>query len=253
MSLPRPKSEAEYLGLFSSKQTIKYMCDASILYMYSDTAAKSIFDYEPNAKILIVLRNPIEAAFSWYCQMRYTGNETLGTFDEALEVESNRWVGNELPKYGLAAECPKVLFYRKIMSYPDQLRKFKDLFPKDQIKIILHDDFLKNSEQIFGEVADFLNIDKTFKPEFKVVNPRKERKNPKFHAFLKKYFAAITKQLLPVRFRLALIRKVDNLTTRESSPEKISQSAKLILQDEYHTSINELEIMLNRDLSTWKG
>ena len=107
--LPRAQTDEEYLKLFSLEVKAKILGDASVLYLYSKVAAARIREYASDARILMVLRNPVEAMYSWHSQMVFTANEPIGDFARALEAEEERKAGRKIPSAGNGARCPALL------------------------------------------------------------------------------------------------------------------------------------------------
>ena len=74
-------NDRKYLSLFAAATNEKWVGEASIWYLYSQRAAQEIKAYDPNAAIIIMLRNPLEMGYSMFYQSSYTGNEILPTFE----------------------------------------------------------------------------------------------------------------------------------------------------------------------------
>ena len=77
-------------------------------------AAKLIYEFNPEAKIIIMLRNPVEVMYSLYHQYLFNGNEDLPTFEQALAAEPQRKQGLNLPK---GVIVPEGLYYRDFVQF----------------------------------------------------------------------------------------------------------------------------------------
>jgi hypothetical protein len=250
LDLPKPKSEQEYLSLFSVTPDTKVLADASILSLYSHQSAQSITQYVPHPKILMILRNPVDAMYAWYSQMSFVRNEPLSSFQAALDAEAERKQGRLIPTYGSTKFCPQLLFYRDIMRYAEQIERYFSVLSRDQIMIFTYDDFKADSAAVYSKVLDFLELD-SFTPKSQQVNANKERRMPGLHSFLKKTLAEPAKALLPTKTRSDLIVLIDKINSREVKRPQMDEQLKADLQAECLPDIIRLEKLIGRDLSHW--
>ncbi len=250
LDLPKPKSEKEYLSLFSVTPDTKILADASILSLYSHQSAQSIAEYVSHPKILMILRNPIDAMYSWYSQMAFVRNEPLPNFQAALDAESERKKGRLIPTYGAVKSCPQLLFYRDIMRYADQIERYFSVFSREQILILTYDDFKADLTAFYSEIIDFIDLD-PFTPQSQKVNANKERRMPGLHSFLKKTLAEPAKALLPSKLRSDLLMLMDKINSREVQRPQLDESLKASLKAECLPDIIGLEKIIEQDLSHW--
>ena len=82
--------ERAYLSLFEGAENQKRIGEASVLYLYSECAACEIKAFSPSARIIIMLRNPVEMMYSWYSERLYVGHEDIDDFESAIDAESDR-------------------------------------------------------------------------------------------------------------------------------------------------------------------
>ena len=162
LDLPKPKSEDEYLGLFEPSEATRILGEGSVLCLYSTVAADRIKAYQPGARILMFLREPVAAAYSWYAQMRFTANEPLDTFEAALDAEAARKKGDRTGMAGAAVDCPQLLYYRDVYSYAPQVERYLHAFDREQLLILSYDDFTSDWRAVYRDVCAFLHVD----PEF---------------------------------------------------------------------------------------
>ncbi len=251
-AIAKPKTEQEYLSLFDPDKHTEYLLDASILSMHSKAAAASIASYAPNAKIVVMLRNPAEVMYSWHGQMLYTANETIPDFEQALAAESERKQGRMIPQAGTAKDCPQLLFYRELTDYALQLERYFKLFHSDQIHIAFYEDFKQSPEAVFSGIIQFLELDNTFQPDFRVSNDStKGRKSWKLHYLIKKAFAAPAQALLPAQLRLDLIMFYNRLNNQKQARLPLDPDLKKALIAEASPGIERLGALLNKDMSSW--
>lgn len=161
-----PMESDHYLGLFSGAQPEQICGEASACYLYSKVAAKEIYDFNPQAKIIVILREPVDFLRSYHLQSLKnlpTEAETIKGFQHALNLEPSRKLGENLPPKCL---IPEFLYYRERVKYVEHLQRFYNYFGADQIKVIIYDDWVKDNQGIYKDVLDFLDIDPDFEPSF---------------------------------------------------------------------------------------
>lgn len=252
LDLPGPATEAEYLALFEPGPQTRILCDASILYLYSREAAERIRCYAPDAAILMLLRNPLEAMLSWHSQMVFTANENFRDFGQALRAEPERKAGRRRPRTGVAARCPELLFYRDVMRYAEQIERYLAVFDRDQIRILFYEDFVAAPLEVYAGILGFLRLD-PFEPRLRRVNVNKERRSWKLHSALKVAFAAPARALLSPRLRLDLIGWLDRLNSRELRRNPIDAELERQLREELRPEIERLGELTGHDLSHWSS
>lgn len=129
----------------------KVIGGADVNLMYSPIAPDRIHMFNPNMKLIAVLRNPIDRAYSAYWFARRNGWELCKTFEEALGKEHKRVKGKYKEQVGLT--------YLTHGHYYDQLKRYIDLFGYSNLHIILTDDFKINSEEAVKNTLNFLGVD----------------------------------------------------------------------------------------------
>jgi hypothetical protein len=142
------KDKKEYFKLFKNSHEEKIIAEGSTDYLYFKQTAYDIKKESPNAKIIIMLRNPIQRAFSAYKHLRRDMRETL-SFRKGLNIEEERIKKN----YGF------IWYYKSVGMYYSQVKTYLDVFGDEQVKIILFEDFKENTRVILNEILLFLELD----------------------------------------------------------------------------------------------
>ena len=101
----------DYLSTFSSHGGERYRGDHSVFYLYSCEAAREIQDFAPDARIVVVLRNPVDQMYSQHSELLYQGDENIRDFGAALEAEKDRSLGRRIPP---GCRKPFALQYRAV-------------------------------------------------------------------------------------------------------------------------------------------
>jgi len=168
-----PVSAERYAALFSPATSAhKALGDVGVWYLLSTDAADEIYQYAPQAKIIIMLRRPVEMLYSLHSQLLYSGEEDLVDFGAALEAEAERAEGHRIPHSthrGLEAPPSECLLYSRVGAFAAQVERYLSRF--EQVHVVLHDDIVNDPAEVFRGVLDFLEVDSSFKADFSVVNP----------------------------------------------------------------------------------
>lgn len=141
------KEESKYIDLFKSVKNEKIIGEASVDYLYYYNTAYDINKFSSNAKIIIILRNPVDRAFSTYVHLRGAGRENL-TFEEALQQEKSRMNNN----------YEFIWFYKDVGKYYQQVKTYLEVFGEENVLIILFDELKKDIKSVMKKIMFFLNI-----------------------------------------------------------------------------------------------
>jgi Sulfotransferase domain len=163
-----------YLSLFKDANTQKRIGEASTAYLSSPESARRIYDAVPDAKIIMVLRNPVDRAYSLYKWMFQHGYETISRFEEALEAEIHD--RKDKPEF-MSGKFYKGSFsyywdflYFSSGLYYEQVKRYYHLFPKGQMAVIIFEEFAKDTRQTVRSLYKFLGVDTAFDPEIQIHN-----------------------------------------------------------------------------------
>ncbi len=232
----------EYYSLFNDVKKETAIGEASPSYLYNKQCAALINKHLPKTKIIAIIRQPVERAYSNYLHAKRSDREPINNFEDALNSEEKRIKNNWSPLYHYKAQG----FYYK------QLKRYYNLFPKEQIKIILFKDLITNPEKVTKEVFKFLRIDNTFVADTsKKANVSGKPKGLFGWLIMKmRKYNLIPNiefgRILP-KFMISIILKMIY-----AKPDKISNNfvAKLT-KKHYQEDIKKLETLIAKDLSHW--
>lgn len=235
-----------YLDLFSKAKSEKILGDASTNYIYSKTSANQIYKFNPKAKIIIMLREPVSFLHSLHMQYVNETSEDIENFEKALEAEKNRKNGKKIAS---RIRCPSYLFYSDRVKYAEQIKRFLKVFPKSQVKIIIFDDFKKDNAKIYKETLEFLEIDPSFVPDFKGVHESKTPKSKLLNKFFRNpLLTNILKSILPLRVYDKIQLKVQAMLMRQEKRKPIYQKLREKLMKKFKPEVVKLNKLLQRDL-----
>ncbi len=252
---PRPSLDY-YLSLYKNVQQETAIGDASVWYLYSKKAAQEIYSFAPEAKIIILLRNPTDLLYSLHSQQFYNGNENIASFGEALAAESDRRQGRRLPPL---IGCPyEALYYSEVVHFTEQLTRYFEVFGKEQVKVIIFEDFIKKTKEIHVEILQFLNLENDFPITYQRINANKKTRNTALRNFLKARPAALIKTaklLLPSRnLRQKILSTLWQWNTVYEERPPLSPQLRQQLDTQFQPEIEELSALLGQDLvEKWQG
>ena len=144
----------QYCQLFQEATTEKAIGEASTIYLSNPKAPHRIKHYLPEVKLIAILRDPAERAFSSYVHLVRDGYENL-SFTEAVEAEPTRIKENWQPLW----------YYKERGFYYEQLQKYFAIFKPEQIKIYLYEDLAVDSTAVIQDLSRFLGVDDSFTPD----------------------------------------------------------------------------------------
>jgi hypothetical protein len=234
-----------YKLLFKKAVNEKAIGESTVLYLYFyQTAIQNIKKYlGDDIKIIIMLRNPIERAYSAYLFASRTMQENL-SFSDALEINSERYAEN--------SSLSPMILYKELGLYYNMVKAYIENFK--HVHCIIYDDFVTNTNEEVFKVFNFLNVtDKYNIDTSKVINSGGMLWDSNITKELlmgSGKFKKIMKILIPKKVRIKTKQKlVKKFTSR--APE-IEKNLRKNLFSFYNSDIRELEKLINRDLSVWR-
>ena len=126
-------------------------------YLYYEDAPKNIRECIPEVKIIVILREPVERAFSAWVHLTRDGREKL-SFLDALNDESRR----------IKENWAEIWHYKEEGMYYKQLKRYFDFFSKENIKVILYEDFKQKPALVYSDICDFIGVNNSFVPDMNV-------------------------------------------------------------------------------------
>lgn len=237
------KGKVSLKKYFSLLDHCKITGDFSTAYLSDPISAKKIYKHNPDAKIIILLRDPVFRAQSLYNWMTMEGYEYISSFEKALRIEPRRWK-NPSP---LMIENNYNYYYFSSGLYYEQVKRYTDLFKN--VLFIKFSDLVKNPQEKYVVVCKFLNI-KPGKIISRKSNVSKKVISPKLQYCLR-IISIFGNKLVP-SFKKTERDQLLSLGIREEPPEKLPEKTEKILRQKYRSDINKLEKLTELDLEDWK-
>jgi len=210
---------------------VKAIGEASPLYMYLEEVPKRIYELLPDVKLIFILRNPINRAYSHYFHEVRLGYEDL-SFEKAIEIEEERLLLGDI-------------FSKQHYSYKDRgkyiirIKSFRKYFSNDQMLVLITEDLGQNPEKVMKKIFEFLGVNTNFtSPNWG--SKHHKGKIPRIRELDK----------FKIKIRIRLIRRFINYINLKDYPPMKPQT-KEYLTNYFKPYNKELEKFLKINLSGW--
>ena len=235
----------EYASLFEAAGGQRAIGESSNIYLNISRSAQRIHHYCRSAKIMAILRNPVERAFSNFLHLIGMGLEPYSDFADALKAEEKRVKDGWHPMW----------FYKQTGHYHTLLQPYFELFEKSRIRVFLYDDLAKDPVGCVQSVFEFLEVDRSFRPDVSEVHKvTGVPGNKSLHKFLteKNRLKTLVKALVPERFREHYRTNVaKKIVKRNLVKPALSADIRRELIVEFRDEVLKLQDLIGRDLSHW--
>ena len=228
----------DYKSLFDRVKDEKAIGEATVSYLWSATAAGNIHARIPEAKIVMILRDPAERAFSHYMHQLAEGL-TRSTFRKHIEQAER----------GNSGEINALHPFLELGLYYEQVKRYLDLFPRENIRIYWYEDEWGEPKQLLADLFRFLNVDPAFAPDTsqRALERRAPRLIPMVY-WLKKYdLWEPARRVIPAALRPGIRSAV----FRRRASLVMDTKDREYLIGYYRDDVRKLASLLNRDLEAW--
>jgi hypothetical protein len=254
-----PATLEEYLALFAPAAAAQTVGEASPTYLVSHTAAGLIAEVQPQARIVAILREPASFLRSLHLQLVQSHVESVKDLGKAISLERERRQGKRIPR---RSHRPQSLQYSEHVRYVEQLRRYEELFPREQILVLIYDDWRSENEQTLRRVLRFLGVDDNASIAVKDVNPtvlvRSQPLEEMMNAVstgrgpISRAAKAAVKTVAPQRLRREAFRAIrQNVVLGEPKPP--DAALMLELRRRFKGEVEALSAHLERDLTKLWG
>ena len=227
----------EYKSHYNKVNSEKAIGEISPSYLYYSDSAKKIYDTLGKIKIIIILRNPFEKAYSQYMHLVRDKRETLSFWD-ALQIEKQRM------KEGWS----DIWRYAESSLYTDRIKTFINVFGKSNVKIILFEDFISETNSVMKDIFKFLNVENDI-----ILNTNKiyNKSGKSKSKLIARFFSApnllktVIKKMIPEKIRIPI--RLFILDRNTGNKEEIDKKSKISLKEYFLKDIKNLEILINKN------
>jgi hypothetical protein len=237
-----------YLQLFADARPDQIRGEGSTWYLYSRDAARNIHAVNPDARIIAMLRNPVQMLYSLHGRRVYGGSEDLRRFEEALAAEADRKRGERLPA---RPRNVKALFYREVGSYAGQLERYIATFGREKVHIIIFEELRASPTGAYRAALEFLGVDPDFEPDLRPVNESVERRFWRLQQLLLSPRAVrLGRALVPVRARPYVGRAWDAVNSRGQKRDPLDARVARKLHAELLPDMIRVGELIGRDVTS---
>ena len=226
----------KYHALFDDTNS-KLKGEGSVSYLFYNNVPAKIKEYNPNAKIIIMLRNPIDRAFSHYL-MDYRLGVVSNTFEDIVFKQS---------KHKHAS-----LFYQqyiKVSEYTVQIERYLDFFSTENILVIDYEDFKEDVLGVVNKTFLFLGVNQGFAPD--VIKKYNTFTMPKNYLIRFVYSFVILRRLLTYIIPPVFISEIRSVLFKSNKKPILEDSTRDFLRKHFRNDINALSVLLKKDFSRW--
>lgn len=252
---PRIKTLQEYTEIFAgSSDAHLRIGEASVYYLRSSVAIANIREFNPEAKIIAMFRNPVEMVYSLHSQLLYVAEEREHDFETAWRLQERRSRGLDLPPGSRGAF---LLQYAQVGQFGTQAQRLLSIFPPAQVKLILFDDFAASPQAVYDDLIGFLGVPHDNRTDFPRINDNKRARLSWLGGFARKPPRVLRtavqrlKQAVGAEGINAVKTRIVGLNTVKERREPLSPEFRGELVETFREEVALLSRLLNRDLSHW--
>jgi hypothetical protein len=245
------ETEEEYLSFFSGLKG-EIFGEASVWTFYSKMASAELKAFNPQAKLILLLRNPWDLLQSLHAQHLMDADENLKDLNEALERDLLREPDN--PTSWSKNFKSRPLLWKSLL-FSECLKQWKSDWG-DQLKVVLFQDLAENPLQTFKSVCAHIGVSSSFEPSFEVHNKRQSIRSAGMQALIDRpnsNLQKLARSIVPnktVRHRIMSAAKSFN-TTKANQASSLSLENQIALSDLLSEDIERTRILLGRELNHW--
>lgn len=266
--LPKVKETQFFLNLSEYEKGISYYFEKYFLscsdsnallgeidpeLLFSENAPQRLFEtLGSELKILIILRDPVKRAYSQYQMSKSRGLETL-SFLEAIELEQKRIVLDDTEKGSNSKR--KHFSYIARGLYVQQIKRYFNYWDRSNIKIVIFEELMDKKKKGYEGILEFIGATKTESLMFDLKsNYATETRAPKLSKLINtdNPIRNAVGKFIPPSFKPAIVRMLRKSMSTRSKNKLNSLDEKQIYQKYFKSEINDLENLLDRDLSFWR-
>ncbi|MBT8260389.1 MAG: sulfotransferase [Flavobacteriaceae bacterium] len=248
--------------LYSNYNSEKYILHSYVNYIYFSKLFVKRISYHPelmSSKFLIVLRNPVDRAYSAYWEAIKTGRSSINqSFEDSLEFEKSLFNQNSLDTY---LNTPDLLFDKVGRSkigaiahyshglYYDQIKDIVDAFGKKNIKVVIFEELIKNKKKQIADILDFLKIESNFEFEFNYTNKSGTPKSILIQKLINNTFIpSFIKNAFSITLRAKFKRALLKANIKQEKYQPIKEKTREMLTNSYLENVKKTSKLLNIDL-----
>lgn len=230
--------------------------EASPFYLFSQVAFQNMAAYDPQAKVVLILRNPVDFVESYHQLNLSLLREDEPDLAKAWDLQALRKQGQHIPSGARQAD---LLLYGEVGQFGRYVERLLAIFPKQQVKVFLFDDLQADPRAVYEQLLAFIGVPSDRRMEFPPVNANFENRSallarlfhppqPVYQFFMKGI------SLFGIGFmkQVSLVyNRIERLNTTRAARKQMDPALRQRLLAHFRTDIVKLSALIERDLSTW--
>jgi len=258
---PRPGQSADqlrqqYLSRYHRELGSEHQAigDGSVSYLYQPDAIRRALQFDPRAKFIVLVRDPVEMMRSYHSRMLFQLDEDEVDFARAWELQASRAAGQRIPK---RCRDARLLQYGMLGKLGMHLERLFEVAGRERCHVIVFDDFVEDPRAVYLSALAFIGVDDDGKVKFKRKRGSSGFKsrwlqqfvmNPPSWAFR---LLAISDAKMLKRLK-GLRKRIKTLNSRDSKQRQImTEEMRATLRDYFAEDVAKLSGLLSRDFSHW--
>jgi hypothetical protein len=259
---PRPGMSTEdlrqqYLSRYHPDLKADYQAigDGSVSYLYSPEAIRRVLEFDPRAKFIVLVRNPVEMMRSYHSRMLFQLDEDEEDFARAWDRQADRAAGRNIPR---RCRDARLLQYGHLGKLGMHLERLFEVAGRERCHVIVFDDFVENPRAVYLRALEFLGVDDDGQTRFKRRRGTSGFKyrwlqqfvmNPPPWAFR---LLAISNTRMLKRLK-GLRKRIKTLNARKDEQRQIlTEEMRGRLREYFAEDVHRLSRLLSRDFSHWR-
>jgi hypothetical protein len=245
----------EYTALFSDA-TDRHLAvgESSTCYLRSDTALHRIRDFSPDARIVVMVRNPVDLVHSLHSQALLGLNEEENDIEQAWRLQDARRRCEHIPR---SCRSPRFLQYAEVARLGEQLARLLGVFDPRRVSIIVFDDFVSDTRQVYEDVLEFLDVPSDDRRDFPRTNPGRVARSRLLARVARRPPQMLLGPYLRLKKRrgwndLGITDWLKRVNEREVDRPPLTREFRAELIEEFRPDVDLLAQILGRDLSDWQ-
>jgi hypothetical protein len=242
--------EKKYLALFNGADGKKAIGEATAGYLFSKEAIQNIYDFNKEAKIIVMLRRPFDLIHSLHTHQQFSFDEDEPDFAKAWALQDERLRGEKVPPRCSEAEF---LQYREIGRLGKQVERLCSVFPPEQVRFFLLEELAKDPGAVYRQALEFLNLSDDQRESFPKFNEKKAHRFGWLFGLFEprpRWFQALIERIRSLlgpkgwdRFQRIFVKKPNVSPVPESLRDEINEM--------YRDDIELLARLTGKNLEHW--
>jgi hypothetical protein len=259
---PRPgvgpdEQRRQYLSRYHRELNPEHQAigDGSVSYLYEPEAIRRVLQFDPRAKFIVLVRDPVEMMRSYHSRMLFQLDEDEVDFTRAWELQESRAAGHNLPK---RCREPMLLQYGFLGKLGMHLERLFEVAGRERCLVIVHDDFRDDLRAVYLRTLEFMGVDDDGRVKFKRTRATSSFKSPWLQQFVMNpppwMFRLIALSNTRSLKRLKNLRKrIKTWNSSNAKPRQVfTDEMRAMLREYFADDVDKLSGLLSRDLGHWK-